>query len=81
MEPLLLDELDSAHSFAKELKTQLEKYFVFLLDAKHKEFLPVYWTASFLCPVYRFVISSDELPVVRSYLQSKLYLQVTYIYY
>ena len=71
LEPLVQDEMDSSHALAKEMRSQIEDYFGFLLDTKCKEFLPVYWVASFLCPVYRFILSSDELPVVRSYLESK----------
>ena len=70
--------MDSAHTMAKEMKSQVESYFRFLLNKKDKDFLPVYWVASFLCPIYRFVISSEELPVVRSYLESKF--SVFYLY-
>ena len=61
--------MDSGHSFAVEMKKQLESYFIFLLDPTHKDFIPVYWVASYLCPVHRFSITSVELPVVRKYLE------------
>ena len=65
------DEADSAHSFAKEMKAQIESYFSFVLCPDDPCFLPIYWAASFLCPFYRFVITSEELPVVKAYLESK----------
>ena len=69
LEPLVQDECDSAHNFAKEMKAQLESYFAFLLFPSQAGFLPIYWVASFLCPVYRSVITSEEMPVVRAYLE------------
>lgn len=54
------------------MKGQLESYFTFLLFPSEPEFLPIYWVASFLCPVYRAVITSEEMPVVRAYLEGLL---------
>ena len=54
------------------MKAQLESYFAFLLFPSKPEFLPIYWVASFLCPVYRSVITSEEMPVVRAYLEGML---------
>ena len=51
------------------MKAQLESYFGFLLFPSQPGFLPIYWAASFLCPVYRSVITSEEMPVVRAYLE------------
>ena len=71
IEPLVTNESDTAHSFALEMKKQIQSYFSFLLYPTKPDFLPIYWVATFLCPVYRFVITSEEMPVVRSYLESK----------
>lgn len=54
------------------MKGQLEHYFAFLLCPSDPEFLPIYWVASFLCPVYRSVITSKELSVVRAYIEGML---------
>ena len=54
------------------MKGQLETKFAFLLFPSDPEFLPIYWVSSFLCPVYRSVITSEELPVVRTYLEGML---------
>ena len=54
------------------MKGQLESKFAFLLFPSDPEFLPIYWVASFFCPVYRSVITSEELPVVRAYLEGML---------
>ena len=71
LEPLVRSEFDTAHSFAKEMVKQIESYFSFLLFPDKPGFLPLYWVATFLCPVYRCTITSTEMPVVRSYLESK----------
>ena len=72
LEPLVKDEDDSANAFANQMKGHLESYFAFLLCPSDPEFLPIYWVASFLCPVYRSVITSKEMPVVRAYLEGML---------
>ena len=72
IEPLLRDEYDSGHQFAKEMKKQMESYFSFLLFPNKPGFLPVYWVATFLCPVYRSYITSEEMPIVRAYLERKI---------
>ena len=36
---MIADEEDSAHSFAKELKLQIESYFAFALNSTSTEFL------------------------------------------
>ena len=64
--------MDSAHNFAKEMRKQMEAYFVFLLKPFHKDFLPIYWVATYLCPVYRSLLTSDQLPVVRKYLEGTI---------
>ena len=69
--PILGNEDDSAHSFAKEFDFQVRKYFAFLLNSKASDFLAIYWTTTFLAPVYRGIISPDEMSVVRIYLESK----------
>ena len=71
LEPLARDQYDSANAFAREMVAQIESYFSFLLYPDQPEFLPIYWVASFLCPVYRFTITSEEMPVVRAYLERK----------
>ena len=53
------------------MKGQIESYFSFLLYPDDPRFLPIYWVASFLCPFHRFVITSEEMPVVRAYLEGK----------
>ena len=62
------------------MKGQIESYFSFLLYPDDPGFLPIYWAASFLCPFYRFVITSEELPVVKAYLESKFELEVDNIH-
>ena len=53
------------------MKAQMESYFSFLLCSDNPSFLPIYWVASFLCPFHRFVITSEEMPVVKAYLEGK----------
>ena len=56
------------------MKAQIESYFSFLLYPDDPNFLPIYWVASFLCPFYRFIITSEEMPVVRAHLESKFHI-------
>ena len=53
------------------MKAQMETYFSFLLCPDDPSFLPIYWVATFLCPFHRFVITSEEMPVVKAYLEGK----------
>ena len=45
------------------MRAQIKSYFSFLLYPDDPNFLPIYWVASFLCPFYRFIITSEEMPV------------------
>ena len=69
--PLLEDERDSGHLFAKEIRKHTLGYFKFILDPKHKTFLPVYWAASFLSPEHSHLLTTEEQSVAIDYLKRK----------
>ena len=67
---MIANEEDSANSFAKELKVQIESYFAFALDPNSKEFLAEYWTACYLDPVKKGILTPSQVEIVQSYLLS-----------
>ena len=69
--PLLENERDSGHLFAKELQKYTLEYFNFILDSKDKTFLPVYWAASFLSPEHSHLLTEEEQNVAINYLKRK----------
>ena len=46
-------------SYCKDLSKEIERYFKFLLDPSSEEFDPLYITATYLCPVYRFALDDE----------------------
>ena len=62
----LLEQLDqhiedgNNKSYCKNLRDKIKKYFRFLIDPESEDFEPLYITATFLSPVYKFVLD-DEL--------------------
>ena len=67
---MIANEEDSANSFAKELKVQIESYFAFALDPNSKDFLAEYWTACYLDPVKKGILTPSQVEIVQSYLLS-----------
>ena len=67
---MIANEEDSANSFAKELKVQIESYFAFALDPNSKDFLAEYWTACYLDPVKKGILTPSQVETVQSYLLS-----------
>ena len=50
-------------TFCEVLRNQFKDYFKFLLDPKADKFDPLYITATYLCPVYRFCLD-DEMKTI-----------------
>ena len=71
LSPLLENERDSGHVFAKELQKHTLEYFQFILNPKHKTFLSVYWAASFLSPEHCHLLTPEEQSVAIDYLKRK----------
>ena len=69
--PLLENKRDSGHLFAKEIQKYTLEYFKFILDSKNKDFLPVYWAASFLSPEHSHLLSPEEQSVAIDYLKRR----------
>ena len=69
--PLLENERDTGHLFAKELQKYTVEYFKFILDSNDKDFLPVYWAASFLSPEHSHLMTPQEQSVAIDYLKRK----------
>ena len=63
------DEGHRAHLFARELTTQLKKYYSCFLDPDHSSFHPVYWTATWLSPFHKLMLSEEQVTVVKKYLK------------
>ena len=61
---------DTAHFFAKELDSQIRKYFSFLLDKTAGDFQPIYGTATYLSPIHKVFLSPAEVTVAKNYLES-----------
>ena len=42
-----------------KLEERMKSQFSYLLDPKAKDFMVIYWVATFLSPVYRVLLASD----------------------
>ena len=73
--PFLENERESGHLFAKQIEKQTKKYFAFVLDSAHPDFLPVFWCATFLSPIHRLVLSPEQRKVATTYLKGMSRLQ------
>ena len=67
------DQNNAAHSFATKLEERMKSQFSYLLDPKDKDFMGIFWVATFLSPVYRVLLASDteKMTVVKNFLKSK----------
>ena len=65
------DEEHTARPFCAELHQQMSKYFDFILNPAAEDFNPLYYVATYLAPVHKFVIGNSELSIVRKYLEGK----------
>ena len=67
------DQNNAAHSFAMKLEERMKSQFSYLLDPKAKDFMVIFWVATFLSPVYRVLLASDteKMTEVKKFLKSK----------
>ena len=67
------DQNNAAHSFATKLEERMKSQFSYLLNSKDKDFMGIFWVATFLSPVYRVLLASDteKMTVVKNFLKSK----------
>ena len=72
LEKICFDPTKGGQKFANELRTQIGKYFSFILDDKDKGFQPIFWVCSFLSPFHRMVLPKDKMPVITKYMKGKL---------
>ena len=63
---------DSCYQLAQELSKELETTFSYMLDPKDKNYCPEYLVATYLTPQWRFLIKSEQMTVIRKYLQGNL---------
>ena len=70
---MLEDPTKAVYAFAKELEEKMKSQFAYLLDAKSRNFQPIFWVATYLSPVTRVLLSSDidKMQEVRKFLKSK----------
>jgi hypothetical protein len=69
----LLDEKinkNLAKGFCKDLKTELNKYFRFVMDPDFPEFLPVYVAATYLDPFYKFALDEEMTRTAKEYIKT-----------
>ena len=64
---LKLDNEDQ--DFCAELHKQLLVVFDFILNPEAEDFIDLYYVASYLAPVHKFVIGPSELTIVRKYFE------------
>ena len=67
------DSSNAANNFAQELHERMTRQFSYLLDPKSKDFRAIFWVATYLCPVYRVLLSSDmeKMMEVKKFLRGK----------
>ena len=72
----IIDDVDhSAGPFCGELHKQMTEYFNFILNPNAPDFIDLYYVATYLAPIHKFVIGPSELTIVRKYLEGiKLFL-------
>ena len=59
-----------AKGFCTDLKTELNKYFRFVLDPDFPEFLPVYVAATYLDPFYKFALDEEMSRTAKEYIKT-----------
>ena len=77
------DKNNAAHSFATKLEERMKSQFSYLLDPKDKDFMVVFWFATFLSPVYRVLLASDteKMTEVKKFLKSKPVFSMLFVCY
>ena len=66
------DDVDhTARLFCGELHKNMASYFDYILNPAAPDFIDLYYVASYLAPIHKFVIGPTELTIVRKYLESK----------
>ena len=71
LESIIDDVEHSAGPFCEELHKQISEYFNFILNPEAPDFIDLYYVASYLAPVHKFVIGPSELAIVRKYLEGR----------
>ena len=71
LQAIIDNEEHTARDFCGELHKQLSSYFVFLINPDAVGFLPIYYVASYLSPIHKFVIGPSQIAIVREYLERK----------
>ena len=74
LDPFTSNPNDSCHALAMELAKELKETFAYVLDPKHPEFCPEFIVATFLTPELKWMIKTDQKPVIRKYLEGKFIL-------
>ena len=66
------DQSNSAHTFATKLEESMKSQFRYLLEPKAKDFMVIFWVATFLSPVHRVLLASDteKMTEVKKFLQN-----------
>ena len=60
---------DACYQLAQELSSELVSTFSYILDPKQPDFCPEYMVATYLTPEFKFLIKSDQMTVIRKFLQ------------
>ena len=66
------DQSNVAQTFATKLEERMKSQFSYLLDPKDKNFMVIFWVATFLSPVHRVLASdTDKMTEVKKFLEGK----------